>query len=192
MESTPALPTPRRFSLKAGFTQLLCDARRFWYLFAGVAIIWVLALLRLFANPSPLLPVLFNWTDSLPYLLAYVDYGAVSHKRGDYIVYSFRGEASETAYPGLRDQPFFKQIVGVPGDVVTVQDRDVFVNGVHVGRAKTHTKEKRLPLEPIAPVVIPAGFFYVRGTSRDSFDSRYRSSGLVPAAQVLAKVNPIF
>lgn len=192
MDATPALPTPRRFSLKAGFTQLLRDARRFWYIFAGVVVIWGLAALRLFASPSPLLPILFNWTDSLPYLVAYVEYGAVNLKRSDYIVYAFRGEASATAYPGLRDQPFFKRIVGVPGDVVTVQERDVFVNGVHVGRAKTHTKDKRLPLEPIAPVVIPAGQFYVQGTSRDSFDSRYRSSGLVPAGQILAKVNPIF
>ena len=111
--------------------------------------------------------------------------------RGDLIVYAFDGEAAERDYPGLKRQPFFKRIAGVAGDVVTVDGRDVFINGQHVGRAKTHTFDRR-PLDPIAPTVIPPGHVYVQGSSADSFDSRYRSSGLVRAEQVLGTVVPLF
>ena len=55
-------------------------------------------------------------------------------------------------------------------------------------------------MEPIAPIplqaieagVIPPGYYYVRGSSLDSFDSRYRSSGLVRADQIIATLTPLF
>ena len=40
--------------------------------------------------------------------------------------------------------------------------------------------------------MIPPGHYYVQGTSTDSFDSRYRASGLVRAEQVLGTVLPLF
>lgn len=80
---------------------------------------------------------------------------------------------------------------GLPGDVVTVQERLVRVNGEVVGLAKFHTHD-RLPLTPIAPLVIPAGHYFVLGTAADSFDSRYHDSGLVWSEQVLGVVTPLF
>ena len=108
----------------------------------------------------------------------------------DYIVFAFAGEA-RTDYPGLRGQPFFKIVRGLPGDTVTVSGRTVAINGQVVGTAKTHAFDRR-PLDPIAPTVIPPGHYYVQGTSADSFDSRYRASGLVRAEQVLGTVVPLF
>ena len=90
--------------------------------------------------------------------------------------------------------PALAQTVSEPavtGDVVTVSDRTVSVNGVVVGTAKAQAFDRR-PLEPIAPTVIPPGHYYVQGTGPDSFDSRYRSSGLVRAEQVLGTVVPLF
>ena len=78
-----------------------------------------------------------------------------------------------------------------PGDTVTVSGRTVAINGQVVGTAKTHAFDRR-PLDPIAPTVIPPGHYYVQGTSADSFDSRYRASGLVRAEQVLGTVVPLF
>ena len=80
--------------------------------------------------------------------------------------------------------------LGGRGVVGTVDGRDVFINGLHVGRAKTHTFDRR-PLDPIAPTVIPPGHVYVQGSSADSFDSRYRSSVLVSTADVVARVRPL-
>jgi conjugal transfer pilin signal peptidase TrbI len=176
--------------LGVGARMVIADARRYRLVFAIFGAIWVLALTRVFIHHTPVLPVLFNWTASLPYRIVLVDHRHAPLVRGDLIVYAFDGEAAERDYPGLKRQPFFKRIVGVAGDVVTVDGRDVFINGLPVGRAKTHTFDRR-PLEPIAPTVIPPGHVYVQGTSADSFDSRYRSSGLVSMTDVVARVRPL-
>ena len=176
--------------LFGGARLLRADLRRRWVLFAIFALVWVLAVMRLFVHHTPVVPVLINWTPSVPYRVVYVDYFDRSLGRGDLVVYTFEGQAAERDYPGLRHQPFFKRIAGLPGDAVTVKDREVFVNGVRVGRAKTQTFDRR-PLEPIDSTVIPPGFLYVQGTSPDSFDSRYRSSGLVRQQDVKAKVRPL-
>ena len=137
--------------LAVGARTVIADARRHRLVFVAFGAIWALALTRVFIHHTPVLPVLFNWTASLPYRIVVVDHGPMPLARGDLIVYAFDGEAAERDYPGLKRQPFFKRIVGVAGDVVTVDGRDVFVNGQHVGRAKTHTFDRR-PLDPIAPM----------------------------------------
>ena len=64
-------------------------------------------------------------------------------------------------------------------------------DGEPVGLAKARAYDHRA-LEPIQPTVIPPGHYYVQGTSPDSFDSRYRSSGLVRVEQVSGVVQPLF
>lgn len=169
---------------------LLHHMRRRWYLHLPVLAIWGLACTRLFIDPMPRIPVLFNWTPSLPYHVAILQGSPAPLQRGDLVVFRFAGEAPPR-HQGLRGQPFFKVVRGLPGDTVTVQDRSVFVNGVPAGLAKRHTQD-RIPLSPIAPMVIPSGHFYMLGTGVDSFDSRYRESGLVRAEQVLGTVRPLF
>ena len=190
----PRFPTgsvaSRWSGLRCHTAEFLRHVRRRWYLYLPVALIWGLAYTRLYIDPTPRLPVLFNWTASLPYRAALVRHTQHPIERGDYIVFAFAGEA-QASYPGLRAQPFFKQVRGLPGDVVTVEGRAVAVNGEVVGLAKTHAFDKR-PLEPMAATVIPPGHYYVQGTGPDSFDSRYRSSGLVRADQVIATVVPLF
>lgn len=169
---------------------LLRHMRWRWYLYLPVFAIWSLAYLRLFIDPTPRLPLVFNWTPSLPYRVALVHAATTPLRRGDYIVYAFDGEA-QTVYPGLRGQPFFKRVCGLPGDHISVADRVVAINGEAVGRAKAQAYDHRA-LEPIQPTVIPPGHYYVQGSSPDSFDSRYRSSGLVRSEQVIGIVQPLF
>lgn len=159
----------------------------FYLLFTAV---FVLAYSRVFGDHRPRVPVLFNVSDSLPYKVALVDYSKRTYVRGDYIVYAFKGGAVKP-YPGLRDQPFFKQVRGMPGDQITVQGRRVFVNGELVGIAKPFGP-RRVALNPISPGVIPPGYFFVQGTGIDSFDSRYALSGLVSQQQILAAVKPLY
>ena len=179
-----------RLRLVANVADLLRHMRVRWYLYVPVFAVWGFAYARIFIDPTPRVPVLFNWTPSLPYSVALVQFGPHTLRRGDYIVFAFAGEA-QVAYPGLHGQPFFKIVRGMPGDSVTVDGRNVAVNGEIVGKAKTHAFDRR-PLEPIAATVIPPGHYYVQGTSPDSFDSRYRASGLVRAEQVLGAVVPLF
>lgn len=152
--------------------------------------IWGLAYVRVFIDPTPRVPLLFNLTPSLPYTVALVRPRRVPYARGDYVVFAFAGDARRH-YPGLAGQPFFKRIRGIAGDRVTVRGRDVYVNGAHVGTAKPHAFDGR-PLAPIADTVIPPGQVYVQGSSADSFDSRYRASGLVHEDQIVARVLPVF
>ena len=183
---TAALPRRRWVDLRG-----LCGHMRLrWYLYAPVFAVWAFAYARLFVDPTPRLPLLFNWTPSLPYRVAWMQNGTTPLQRGDLVVFRFEGPA-QARYPGLRGQPFFKRVCGLPGDVVTVQDRLVRVNGASVGMAKTHAFDRQ-PLAPIAPLVIPAGHYFVQGTDPDSFDSRYRDSGLVRAEQVVGVVVPLF
>jgi conjugal transfer pilin signal peptidase TrbI len=172
------------------FIDFLRHMRRRWYLYLPIFAVWGFAYTRVFIDPTPRVPLLFNWTPSLPYSVALVHYGPHALQRGDYIVFAFAGEA-QAAYPGLHGQPFFKIVRGLPGDAVTVAERTVAINAEIVGTAKTHAVDHR-PLDPIAATVIPPGHYYVQGTSPDSFDSRYRASGLIRAEQVLGTVIPLF
>lgn len=196
---SPRLLTPNLSTRSAGLIQWarsldansLRHARTYWYLYTPVFAIWALAFARVFVDPTPHLPLLFNWTSSLPYTVAVMEYGNEQPlKAGDFVIYAFHGDA-QRMYPGLRAQPLFKQIRGVPGDRVTVIEREIFVNGVPVGSAKPYTFDGH-PLEPIAEAVIPPGHYYVQGTHPNSFDSRYSASGLVAARQVIGRVRPLF
>lgn len=169
---------------------LMSEVRLRWFVFAPVLAIWVLAATRLLVDATPRVPLLFNWTPSIPHLIAWLRPVPQELHRGDYIVYAFDGEAKRN-HPGLHGQPFFKIVRGLPGDVIDVRGRVILINGEAVGIAKTHTRDRR-SLEPLLPTVIPTGHYYVQGTSPDSFDSRYRSSGLVRFDQMIGVALPLW
>jgi conjugal transfer pilin signal peptidase TrbI len=188
--STPGERQGRATPARPARMPLLRHIRQRWYLYLPVFAVWCLAYARLFVDPTPRLPLLFNWTPSLPYRVAWLQARPAQLRRGDFIVYTFDGIA-QAHYPGLRAQPFFKQVRGLPGDEITVEGRQVRINGVAVGVARTHA-QNRHPLVPIAAQVIPAGHYYVQGSSPDSFDSRYGDSGLVRIEQVIGVAIPLF
>jgi len=164
--------------------------RQRWYLYLPLLAIWALAYARVFFAPVPQIPLLFNLTPSLPYRVALLRALPAAPTRGQYVLYRFDGDAQRD-YPGLRGQPFFKQVTGLPGDKVAVRGRGVFVNGAWVGDAKPRTFDGRT-LATIEPTVIPAGHYFVSGSSPDSFDSRYALSGLVRGDQIVGRVEPWF
>ncbi len=157
---------------------------------AVLFVIWVLAFQRLFVDPIPRVPLLVNWTASLPYRVAWLERGVTQFDRGDFVLYAFTGKAV-SEYPGLAGQPFFKIVAGVPGDPIRLDDRNVFVANDYVGFAKLRTFDGR-SLTPVDSTVVPAGHYYVRGTDADSFDSRYQEAGFVAPDQIVGKVRPWF
>ena len=83
--------------------------------------------------------------------------------------------------------PYLKTVRGVPGMRIEVEaDGRVLLDGVPVGRAKTHALDGR-PLAAIAPGIIPAGHFYLHADHADSHDSRYAEIGLVPQGRILGR-----
>lgn len=173
--------------------QLQCVRRcahRHWVSYVLVLSLGFLAYLRLFVDPTPQLPLVFNWTGSLPTKVGWIEANAFPLVRGELVIYRFEGQAA-LVYPALARQPFFKLVRGLPGDVVAVHGREVRINGEPVGSAKLTSFDGR-PLRPIDPVVIPPQHFYAYGSDPDSFDSRYAASGLVRFDQVLGKVHAIW
>ena len=157
---------------------LWAHLRRRWYAYLPAALAWLVAQHYL----------LFNWTASLPYHVVWLHPGTTRFTRGDLIVYRYAGEELMQLKKGQR---FFKRIVGVSGDQISVEDRRVLINGADVGIAKQYTLDGHR-LERLPPGLIPDDYFYVQGTHEMSFDSRYRQSGLVHVSQIIGKVDVIF
>ncbi len=83
--------------------------------------------------------------------------------------------------------PYLKTVRGVSGMAVAVsEDGTVFLDGVAVGRAKTHALDGR-PLEAISPGIIPAGHYFLHADHPDSHDSRYAEIGLMPRERILGR-----
>ncbi len=85
-----------------------------------------------------------------------------------------------------------KGVCGVAGDVVTHQNRTVFVNGKKVGDAISYSKLYQSNMELIDDMVIPEGFVFVCGTHVQSFDSRYKLVGLVDEKTFIGRATRLF
>lgn len=126
-----------------------------------------------------------GWTESLPqktFLLLKQD--KVIH-RGDYIQFKWHGGGP---YP--KDLAFVKQVRGVPGDIVTVEGRQVFVNGELVAVAKDVSKRGE-PLAVGPSGVIPPGHYFVWTPHADSLDSRYALAGWIRVEAVEGRAVPL-
>ena len=92
-------------------------------------------------------------------------------RQGDVIVFE---------YPEDPSKDFIKRVVGVPGDVVEVKDKRVFVNGkLYANPHEVHKESDTIPKEMNPrdfkdPVKVPADSYFVMGDNRDrSYDSRF-------------------
>jgi hypothetical protein len=67
MTSTPSRPMGK---FVGQFAEFLRHMRARWFLYVPIFAVWGFAYTRLFVDPTPRVPVLFNWTPSLPYSVA--------------------------------------------------------------------------------------------------------------------------
>ena len=137
----------------------------------ALAALWLVAVSRVHVNAS--------WSDEAWGYAAFPLFGEAP-EIGDRVLF----EPPEALKSPV---PYIKTVRGVPGMAVAVgPDRTVFLDGVAVGRAKTHALDGR-SLEPIEPGVIPRGHYYLFADHADSHDSRYAEIGLVARGRILGR-----
>ena len=92
-------------------------------------------------------------------------------KRGDIVVFK---------YPVDPDKDFIKRVIGIPGDVIEIRDKKLYVNQERVNHDHGVYTDSRIlpanirPRDNFGPVTVPAHSLFVMGDNRDeSYDSRF-------------------
>jgi signal peptidase I len=109
-------------------------------------------------------------------------------RRGDIVVFK---------YPVDPNKDFIKRVIGIPGDVVEIRNKTVYVNGEPIsGDVGVFTDSHVFagsvpPRDNLGPVTVPPDGLFVMGDNRDqSFDSRFW--GFVPLKDVSGKAFIIY
>ena len=118
-----------------------------------------------------------------------------------------RGDVIVFKYPPDESEDYTKRVIGVPGDVIEIIDKGVYVNGTLVGKRFTgmsgellvfeedlfgthysvHNAPRKAPFDTMHRLRVPEGHLFVMGDNRDnSLDSR--AWGFVPLENVEGKM----
>jgi signal peptidase I len=109
-------------------------------------------------------------------------------QRGDIVVFK---------YPLDPKKDFIKRVIGLPGDVVELRDKAVYINRQRLNHdvgvySDSHIIAGNLrPRDNLGPITVPSGGLFVMGDNRDeSYDSRFW--GFVPLRDVSGKAFIIY
>lgn len=126
-----------------------------------------------------------NTTNSLPFKI-FITYQKANPSVGDYI--SFKAPL-ESGLP--TNIIITKKILAGPGDLVTKNGQDFFINQKWVAKAKLKSRDgQTLILGPEGK--LKDGQYYVGATHPDSLDSRYLVIGWIKREQIITVAHPIF
>jgi conjugal transfer pilus assembly protein TraW len=124
-----------------------------------------------------------NLTESLPQKIFLVKKGTLP-KRNNYVVFYKPNKWYKNS--------FVKQVIGVEGDEIKIEANKVLII-VQVNAKKKIidagiVKEFSLRGEKLTKInagIIPAGYYFVHATHKDSLDSRYSDIGLISVREII-------
>jgi signal peptidase I len=95
-----------------------------------------------------------------------------------------RGDIVVFWYPKDSSKSFIKRVIGLPGDMVQIQQGQVFVNGHLLG--ETYLDPRYIDHESYGPERVAQDHFFVLGDHRNSSNDS-RNWGLVPRRNIYGK-----
>lgn len=105
-------------------------------------------------------------------------------QRRDIIIFKF---------PDDESQKFIKRIIGLPGDLVQIEDGKVYINGSTTSLEEPYLKEEWTRNTGPFEFVVPEGCYFVMGDNRnDSLDSRYWDNPFVTEDEIIGKAEFIY
>ena len=111
--------------------------------------------------------------------------------------YSFhppaRGDVIIFIAPEDHTQDYVKRIIGVPGDVITINDTTVIVDGVTLQETYVDPRRQGNPYQfnQIHNLVVPANDYFVLGDNR-AISSDSRNWGFVPRANIIGRAAIVY
>jgi len=113
-------------------------------------------------------------------------------EHSDIVVFSTAGMPLADRFPSTRGQVFVKRVIGVPGDVLKVEQGEITVNGAPFHPKQASIGYHMYPNAPFlghenAELTVPPNEFFLVGDNTDaSLDSRF--FGTIPRKNITGKI----
>lgn len=102
-----------------------------------------------------------------------------------------RGDVIVFQYPLDPQQNYIKRIIAIPGDIISVINETVIINGVTLHESYINKTDTLNPSPPIIRYIVGPNEYFVMGDNRgDSSDSR--DWGFVPRQNIIGKAELIY
>ena len=145
-----------------------------------IAIVALLLMLYVVSLQQVVGPSMYpNYQDGDILILNKLHYRIKKIKRFDVVAIKY----NDTKY-------FIKRVIGLPGETITYQNGDLYVNGSLVNENFETTRVADFSLEDLGYEKIPDNYYLVVGDNREnSLDSRSKEVGLIPKKDFIGKVS---
>lgn len=105
-------------------------------------------------------------------------------QRGDIIIFK---------YPDDETQKYVKRIIGLPGDTVTIEDGEIYINGSATPYQESYLKEAWIIATGPYEFEVPEDSYLVLGDNRnESKDARYWSNSYVSKDEIIGKAEFVY
>lgn len=106
-------------------------------------------------------------------------YNHSSPERGDIVIFKF---------PDNEEENYVKRVIGLPGELVVIQDAKIYINGSETPLEENYLKEEWTVGTGPYTFEVPEDSFLVMGDNRNnSWDARYWDNTYVTKEKILGK-----